>query len=124
VVTISTPGGRLPCSSASLALTAAIVSCAFLPERRITTPPATSPSPSSSAMPRRISGPIWMVATSPSRTGTPPRAVQRNHPEVVERLQIAAGADHVLGLGQFQHRAAGFLVGRWIASRTCRWVMP
>jgi hypothetical protein len=31
-----------------------------LARRRTMTPPATSPSPFSSAMPRRISGPIWM----------------------------------------------------------------
>ena len=37
---------------------------------------ASSPSPSSSAIPRRISGPSWMVATSPSVTGTPPAAVR------------------------------------------------
>ena len=42
-----------------------ITSRAFLPERRITTPPATSPSPLSSAIPRRISGPICTRATSP-----------------------------------------------------------
>ena len=39
------------------------------------TPPATSPSPFSSAMPRRISGPTWMRATSPRRTGTPASVV-------------------------------------------------
>ena len=39
------------------ALIAAIVSCAFLPERSSTTAPTTSPCPFSSAMPRRISGP-------------------------------------------------------------------
>ena len=64
VVTISTPSGRLLFSVSSLSFTAAITSRAFLPERRITTPPATSPSPLSSAMPRRISGPIWTFATS------------------------------------------------------------
>jgi hypothetical protein len=52
-------------------LTAAIVSSAFLPERITMTPPVASPSPSSSPMPRRISGPTWMRATSPRRTDTP-----------------------------------------------------
>src|SRR3569623_1478934 len=41
------------------------------------TPPATSPSPLSSATPRRMSGPIWTVATSPSVTGTPHEAVRK-----------------------------------------------
>jgi hypothetical protein len=45
---------------------------AFLPERITTTPPVTSPSPSSSAMPRRISGPICSVATSRNSTGVAP----------------------------------------------------
>ncbi len=56
--TISTPGGSPGFSCSSFALTAWIVSHAFLPERSTTMPPVTSPSPSSSAMPRRISGPI------------------------------------------------------------------
>ena len=49
-------------SCSSFALTASIVSSAFLPERSTTMPPTTSPSPSSSAMPRRISGPSWTRA--------------------------------------------------------------
>ncbi|MCY1227425.1 hypothetical protein D3C81_1002730 [compost metagenome] len=36
---------------------------------------------------------------------------QRDLPEVVECLQVPAGADHVLRFSQLQHRAAGFLVG-------------
>ena len=36
---------------------------------------------------------------------------ERNLAEVVERLQIAARAHHVLRLAQFEHRTAGFLVG-------------
>ena len=73
--TISTPAGRPRCSSVSLALTAAMVCSAFLPERMTITPPTASPWPSSSPMPRRISGPIWMRATSPSRTDTPASVV-------------------------------------------------
>ncbi len=56
---------------ASLALTAWMVSSAFFPERMTTTPPATSPSPFSSAIPRRISGPSRTLATSRSSTGVP-----------------------------------------------------
>src|SRR6266404_4710474 len=48
-----------------------MVSSAFLPARMTMTPPTASPLPSSSEMPRRISGPIWMRATSPSRIGVP-----------------------------------------------------
>ena len=69
--TISTPSGKPLCSSASLALTAPMVSSAFLPERITIRPPAASPSPSSSPMPRRISGPSCTRATSPKRTETP-----------------------------------------------------
>ena len=35
---------------------------------------------------------------------------QRDVAEVVQRLQVAAGAHHVFGLGQLQHRAAALLV--------------
>ncbi len=59
------------CKVFSVSLTAAIVLSAFLPERMTITPPVASPSPFSSPMPRRISGPIWMRATSPRRTDTP-----------------------------------------------------
>jgi hypothetical protein len=52
-----------------------MVSSAFLPERITITPPVASPSPSSSPMPRRISGPTWMRATSPRRTLTPASVV-------------------------------------------------
>jgi hypothetical protein len=74
---------------------------AFLPERMTTTPPATSPWPSSSAMPRRSSGPIWTVATSRERDAA----------KVVQGPQVAARAHHVLGFGQLDDRAAGGLVG-------------
>ena len=79
---------------------------AFLPERITTTPPATSPSPSSSAMPRRISGPICTIATSREQHRRRAGHRQRNGAEVVERLQVAARADHVLGLGHLDDRAA------------------
>ncbi len=52
-------------------LTASMVARAFLPQRMTMMPPVTSPSPSSSAIPRRSSGPICRCATSPRRTGTP-----------------------------------------------------
>ncbi len=74
--TISTPAGSPRCNSANRALTAAMVCSAFLPERITITPPTDSPSPSSSPMPRRISGPSWMRATSPSRTETPASVVR------------------------------------------------
>ncbi len=62
-------------------------------------------------MPRRISGPICSVATSPRRTGNSGARHQRDGPEIVQRLEVAAGAHHVLGPGQFQHRSTRFLVG-------------
>ena len=39
------------------------------------------------------------------------RRLQRHGLEVLDRLQIAGGADHVFGLAQLQHRAAGLGVG-------------
>jgi hypothetical protein len=54
-----------------LAFTRAMVSRAFSPLRMTITPPTASPSPSSSPMPRRISGPIRTSATSPISTGVP-----------------------------------------------------
>ena len=71
MVTISTPSGRLRCSSASRAFTAAMVFEAFSPQRMTTTAPTTSPSPLSSAMPRRICGPMRNSAMSDSTTGVP-----------------------------------------------------
>jgi hypothetical protein len=59
----------------SFSFTAAMVSSAFFPERITMMPPATSPSPSSSEMPRRISGPTWMRATSCRCTTTPASVV-------------------------------------------------
>ena len=43
--------------------------------------------------------------------GNPGARHQRDGPEVVQRLEVAAGAHHVLGPGQLQHRSACFLVG-------------
>jgi len=57
--------------SAILALTLAITSSAFWPKRAMTMPEATSPSPFSSAMPRRSAGTSSTRATSPTRTGVP-----------------------------------------------------
>ena len=106
--TISTPAGRLACSCASRALTAATVACAFLPERNTITPPATSPSPSRSAMPRRISGPICTIATSASRIGTPFADRERGSSRKSSSVQVSARAHHVLRLGQLDDGAAGF----------------
>ena len=63
-------------------------------------------------MPRRISGPTCTRATSRSSTGVPPSlSITGDRAEVVERLEVAARADHVLGFGELDHRAAGFAVG-------------
>ena len=69
---ISTPFGSPCCKLAIFVLIASIVSSAFLPARMTMTPPTTSPLPSNSEIPRRISGPIWIRATSPKRMGVPP----------------------------------------------------
>ena len=68
---ISTPGGR-PCfNSSSLVFTRSMTFRAFSPWRMTTMPPTTSPWPSRSVSPRRISGPRVTVATSESLTGVP-----------------------------------------------------
>ena len=71
VVTISTPSGRLRLRFSSFARTALMVESAFSPWRMTTMPPATSPSPLSSAMPRRISGPSRISATCASMIAWP-----------------------------------------------------
>ncbi len=68
----STPAGREALSSLSLSFTRPMTARAFSPWRITTMPPTTSPWPSRSASPRRISGPRLTVATSESRTGVPP----------------------------------------------------
>ncbi len=72
MVTTSTPFGSEGFSSSSFALTRSMTLSAFSPGRITTMPPTTSPSPSRSAMPRRISGPSATVATSFTSTGVPP----------------------------------------------------
>ena len=36
---------------------------------------------------------------------------QRNLAKIIQGLEIAGGANHVLGLGQLEHRPAGLLIG-------------
>ena len=74
-------------------------------------PPATSPSPfelGDAAAHFRADLDARDVAQAHRDAGVGRR--QRNLAEVVERLQVAGGAHHVLGFAQFQHRAAGLLV--------------
>src|SRR5205823_4304530 len=66
-----TPAGSDPCTSRSLAFTRSITPRAFSPKRMTMMPPTTSPLPSSSATPRRMSGPMRTCATSRTRTGVP-----------------------------------------------------
>ncbi len=75
-------------------------------------PPATSPSPSSSAMPAAH----FRTDLHARDVGQPHRDAglggrQRNLAEIVERPQVTRGAHHVLGLAEFEHRAARLLVG-------------
>ena len=69
--TTSTPGGREGFSSTSLALSRSMTDSAFSPCRMTTMPPTTSPRPSRSATPRRISGPSVTWATSFTVIGVP-----------------------------------------------------
>ena len=71
VGTILTPFGSDASTSRSFALTPSITFRAFSPNRTMTMPPTTSPFPSSSAIPRRISGPKVTRATSWTRIGVP-----------------------------------------------------
>ena len=66
-----TPSGRPLLISSIFALTLWITSSAFWPNRATTMPCTISPSPSSSASPRRSSGPSSTRATSRTRTGVP-----------------------------------------------------
>ena len=75
------------------------------------TPPATSPSPLSSAMPRRISGPDLHARDVAQRhRDSRARGQQGNLAKVVKRLQVSRHANHVLRLAQFEDRAAGLLI--------------
>ena len=70
---------------------------AFSPWRITTMPPTTSPSPSRSATPRRISGPSATVATSFTEHRRAALGAQRRGsrgPAIA--LHVAAAADHVL----------------------------
>ncbi|MBS1111681.1 MAG: hypothetical protein H6Q88_3673, partial [Anaeromyxobacteraceae bacterium] len=71
MVTTSTPSGSEGPISASLAFTRSITLRAFSPWRITTIPPTTSPCPSMSATPRRISGPSATLATSFTWMGVP-----------------------------------------------------
>ena len=65
------PGGRDGVISLNFSLTRSITASAFSPYRMTTMPPTTSPLPSSSATPRRMSGPIVTCATSCTVIGVP-----------------------------------------------------
>ena len=71
VGTIFTPAGIECWTSWSLALTPSITFRAFSPKRMTMMPPTASPFPSSSATPRRMSGPRRTCATSRTRIGVP-----------------------------------------------------
>ena len=72
VVMIFTPAGRLGWISFFIrSFTREITLSTFSPKRMTTMPPATSPLPSRSATPLRISGPSWIPAMVFKRTGVP-----------------------------------------------------
>ncbi len=68
---IFTPGGRPVSISPILAFTRSMTSRAFCPWRMMTIPETTSPSPSNSATPLRMSGPRTTVPMSLTLTGAP-----------------------------------------------------
>jgi hypothetical protein len=70
--TTRTPAGSPDWIDASRSRTASITCSAFSPWRITTIPVTTSPRPSRSATPRRMSGPSCTRATSITRTGVPP----------------------------------------------------
>ena len=72
MVTTSTPFGSDGFSSSSFAFTRSMTLRAFSPWRITMMPPTTSPWPSRSATPRRISGPSATCATSFTVMGVPP----------------------------------------------------
>ena len=68
---IDTPSGSPGFSSSMRFLMLSITRSAFSPNRATAMPETTSPSPFSSAIPRRSSGPSSTRATSRTRTGVP-----------------------------------------------------
>jgi hypothetical protein len=90
-----------------------MTSSAFSPNRMTTMPPTTSPRPSSSAIPRRMSGPSRTDATSATRIGVP-RALDADGDllDVAERGEIAAAAHHVLAAGELEQPPLDLVVAR------------
>ena len=72
---------------------------ALAPERCKAMPLATSPSPLSSAMPRRSSPANSTRAMSLSSTGVPPSDLDDDVFEIADASEIAAAAHHELVLG-------------------------
>ena len=81
-----TPAGSAPSSSCIFSLTPSITASGFSPKRITTQPVTTSPCPFRSEMPRRISGPSWTVATSPTVIGVPPGPVPSDTARMSSRL--------------------------------------
>ena len=69
-------------------------------------PPTTSPSPFSSAMPRRSSGTSSTRATSREQHRRAALGLDDDLLEIGEALDVAAAADHELGLGHLDRAAA------------------
>ena len=84
---------------------------AFSPERCTAMPVTASPSPFSSATPRRSSGASSTRATSRNRPARRPRAFEHDLLDVLGSAEIAASAHHELGLGQLYRAPAHVHVG-------------
>ena len=87
-------------------LTRSITSRTFSPNRTTTMPAATSPLPSRSARPRRISGPSATSGHVPQEDGRPAGA--RAHGDLLQVLHpfdVAPAPDHVLRARKFEDPA-------------------
>ena len=111
VVTMVAPSGSDGLTSSSRCLTRSMTARAFSPWRITTTPPATSPLPSRSLTPRRISGPSATWPTSRTRTGVPRASVfEDDRLQVFLALHVPAPAHHELSPAQLEQAPADLLV--------------
>ena len=111
MVTISTPLGSDGLISSSFSLTRSMTFRAFSPARMMTMPPTVSPSPSRSAIPRRISGPRVTEPRFLTRMGVPCLSVPTTICSMsCDALHIAPPADHVLRAAELDQPPAHVVV--------------
>ncbi len=102
------PGGQArPRPRSILALTRSMTSRAFWPCRMTTMPETTSPWPSSSATPRRMSGPRATFPRSLIRIGVPLGLAETTmSSKSFDGLRVAPAADHVFGPAELDQAPA------------------